>query len=369
MPKTLTNFALRRLFRKSLFALPVALLACSMAPSQEIQKSLDVPLLKAPYVPLIAGGAGFLSSTNEGSTFLQPVIAPVLALPLGPHILVESRTDLRGFFAQTGNTGPYNGSFTATLEYLQADVLVNRHLTITAGRFLTPFGTYNERLTAIWIRNFQDAPLIYGIGTRTSGSGNGVELRGNLYATSKVSVDNVAFFSANRTSGEFQAARAFGDRVDVYFPSKRLELGTSFERFLQSTPADMPHRNSGGVDIWWEPWRSPLQFRSEYAHGPHGEGYWAEVAYPFTQFGGPDSLIGRFEPVFRMQQTIRLTPGPGDGLPSASTKQADFGFDYHLPHEVRLNTSYSRTFSTTNGNIWDISLVYRFLFPAWKGSK
>jgi hypothetical protein len=35
---------------------------------------------------------------------------------------------------------------------------------------------------------------------------------------------------------------------------------------------------------------------------------------------------------------------------------------------VRLNTSYSRKFSSTgNANIWDISLTYRFLFPMWRG--
>lgn len=57
-------------------------------------------------------------------------------------------------------------------------------------------------------------------------------------------------------------------------------------------------------------------------------------------------------------------------LPSADTRQADFGFDYHLPHEVRLNTSYSRKFSTNgNANISDMPLTYRFLFPVWRGHK
>ena len=324
---------------------------------------------KSPYVPLISGGAGFFSSTNEGSTFFQPVVAPVLALPLGPHLLVESRADLRGFYQQTNETGPFHGSFTATLEYLQADYIVNPHLIITAGRFLTPFGTYNERLTALWIRNFQDAPLIFGIGTRTSGSSDGAMVRSKLYASPKLEINDLVFFSANDTGSKFEAGRAIGDRVDFFLPDKRLELGASFERFLQSTPADVSHRNSEGVDLWWIPWRLPLQFRSEYARGPHAEGYWAEVGYFLSQFGGQDSWIGRLQPVFRIQQTFRLSSGPGDGLPQANTKQADFGFDYYLPHEVRLNTSYSRTFSTVNGNIWDISLTYRFLFPAWKDSR
>jgi hypothetical protein len=324
---------------------------------------------KEPYVPIVSGGIGMFSSTNEGFTFMQPVLAPVLALPLGSHLLIESRADLRGLFQQNNETGPFHGSFTATLEYLQADYVVNRHLTVTAGRFLTPFGTYNERLTPIWIRNLQDAPIIFAIGTRTSGSSNGIMLRSNLYASPKMQIDNTAFFSANVASGQFQAARAVGDRAAIYIPSQRLEIGGSFERFLQSTPTERPHRNSAGVHLWWSPWNSPLQIRSEYAHGPHTEGYWIESAYRLSQFGGQNSLVGRFMPVFRMQQLFRLTPQPGDGLPAADTKQADFGFDYFLPHELRLNTSYARTFSTTNGNIWDISLTYRFLFPAWKGNR
>ncbi len=324
---------------------------------------------RSPDVPIISGGVGMFSSTYEGFTFMQPVIAPVLALPLGPHLLIEARTDLRGLYQQNNETGPFHGSFTATLEYLQADYIVNRHLTITAGRFLTPFGTYNERLTPLWIRNFQDAPIIFAIGTRTSGSSDGVMVRGNLFANHTVDVNSTTFFSAKRTAGQFQAARAVGERIDVYLPGKRLELGASAERFLQSTSFEKPHRNSGGVDLWWMPWRSPLQIRSEYAHGPHAEGYWVEASYRLSQLGGPNSIVGRLEPAFRMQQAFRLSPGPGDGLPSANTKQADFAFDYHLPHEVRLNTSYSRTFSTTNGNIWDISLTYRFLFPVWRGSK
>lgn len=318
---------------------------------------------KGPDVPLISGGVGFLSSTNRGSTALQPVIAPLLAFPLGDHLLVESRADLRESFVQTNKTGPYNGSFFASLQYLQLDYIANRHLTIVAGRFLTPFGTYNERLTPIWISNFQDAPLTFAIGTRTSGSSNGGMVRGSIYTNTHVNVGYIGYFSAQRRSGQFEAGRAAGDRIDVYFPRRRLEIGTSYQRFLQGS-----HSNSIGAHVWWLPSTTPLQIRSEYAHGAHAQGYWVEAAYPLSQFGGANSLLGRLQPVFRIQQVFRNSPGQGDGLPGEDTKQADFGFDYHLPHEVRLNTSYARSFSSRSGNVWDISLTYRFLFPAWRSS-
>ena len=354
---------------KSRFQLSVSSHLAKCLPLLLLMSVQQLSAQKAPDVPLISGGAGMFSSTNEGFTFLQPVVAPLIAFPIGPHLLVESRTDLRGLYQQTNETGPFHGSFTATLEYLQADYIVGPHLTFTAGRFLTPFGTYNERLTALWIRNLQDAPLIFALGTRTSGSSDGLMVRGNIFSNSLVEIDNTAFFSVDKSSGQFQAGRAAGDRVSLFFPATRLEVGGSFERFLQSTTADSSHRNTEGVHLWWMPWRSPFQFRSEYAHGPHAEGYWAESTYRLSQLGGENSLVGRLEPIFRMQQTFRLSPGPGDELPSTNTKQADFGFDYHLPHELRLNTSYSRTFSKVNGNIWDISLTYRFLTPVWKGSK
>jgi hypothetical protein len=321
-------------------------------------------LLSAQNVPIISGAVGFFDSKNTEINAFQPVFAPVVVAPLGKHFLAESRFDLRGFYQrQNGKTGPYQGTFFGSTQYLQLDYFATNKLTISAGRFLTPFGTYNERLTAIWIQKIQDAPLIFPIGTRTTGSSNGGMVRGALIAKPAFHLNYIGYFSASSNAPQFQAGRQAGYRFDAYFPNKRVEVGTSYGRFLQGT-----HSNSSGAHFWWLPYRFPLEVRSEYAHGAHAQGYWIESTYRLSQWRGPDSLIGRLEPVFRMQQTFRNSPGPGDGLPAANTKQADFGLDYHLPHEVRLNGSYSRRLSATgNANIWDVSLTYRFLFPMWRG--
>lgn len=327
---------------------------------------LWAPLLVAQNVPIISGGIGFLNSTNAGANFFQPVLAPVVAIPLGSHLLVESRFDFREFVGrQNGTFGPYQGTFFKSTQYLQLDYIAAPKLTVTVGRFLTPFGTYNERLTPIWIQNFQDSPYIFSIGTRTTGSSDGLMIRGSLLSQPKVHVNYIGYFSVSSGVGQFQSARSAGDRIDVYFPNKRVEIGTSYGRFLQGV-----HNNSVGFHFWWFPWRSPLQVRSEYAHGEHAQGYWIESSYRLSQWRGPDSVIGRIEPLFRMQQVFRNSPDAEDGLPSVDTKQADFGLDYHFPHEVRLNTSYSRKFAANgNANIWDMSLTYRFLFPVWRGHK
>jgi len=318
------------------------------------------------FVPVISGGAGALGGVNGGSPNIQTTIMPVIAVPLGTHLLVESRGFIEGLYQQKGRTGPYNGSTFTRLQYLQFDYLVSPKLTIVGGRYLTPFGTYNERLSAIWIPNFQDAPAVSAIGTRTSGSSNGGMVRGALLATQKVQLNYVGYFSAFNQGPKFTAGRTAGYRFDLYFPGQRLEVGTSYNRILQGV-----HSNNEGMHLWWQPYSVPFNFRSEYAHAAHSDGYWFEGSYRLSQWGGDDSFLGRFEPAFRMQQTFRHSansPGQSDALPSVGTQQADFGLDYHLPGEGRLNTSYSRSFSSTgNHNIWEMSLTYRLLIPMWGG--
>jgi hypothetical protein len=323
---------------------------------------LGMPLSSAQGTPLISGGVGFVTSTNGGNTTYIPLIEPVLAAPLGQHVLVESRASLLELLFPKGSGQPgYTHSSFLGLSYLQADILASSHLTFVAGEFLTPFGTYNERLTPLWIGNFQDAPLILPIGTMSSGSSVGGMMRGSAVSNQHISVDYAAYFSAASTNQQFAAQRASGGRSSIYLPESGLEVGASYGRLLQG-----PQANEFGAHLWWEPIDSPFRLRTEYAHAPHSHGYWAEADYRLSRFGG-DSVIGRLEPILRMQQTFRTSPDPGDGLPSADTERADFGLDYHLAHEVRINTSYSRQFSSTgNRNVWETGIVYRFLFPTWK---
>lgn len=317
----------------------------------------------AQNVPLISGGGGFITSTKGGNTTYLPVIAPLVAAPLGRHVLVESRaTILESYFPRGGGQSGYKHDAFLGLSFLQADLLLSHHVTLVAGEFLTPFGTYNERLSPIWISNFEDAPLIYSLGTMNTGSSVGGMVRGSGYSSDRLNVSYAAFFSSASTNEQFDAQRSSGGQASIFLPHRGLEVGASFDRRLQDT-----RQNFNGVQVWWEPPDKHLRVRSEYARGAHAQGYWVETDYRLARFGGEDSIIGRFEPVFRMQQTFRSRPDTQDGLPAADTQRADFAFDYHLPHEVRVNTSYSREFSSTgNRNIWQTGVVYRFLIPTWR---
>jgi hypothetical protein len=78
--------------------------------------------------------------------------------------------------------------------------------------------------------------------------------------------------------------------------------------------------------------------------------------------------LGRLQGVARIQQFFKGTPTPGSDLPSVDTNRFDFGLNYYLPHDVRMNGSYGRQYSSAgNANIWEAQISYRFLFPALPG--
>jgi hypothetical protein len=314
--------------------------------------------------PLISGGVGFFTSTAGGNTSYLPIIEPLIVAPIGGKLLVESRATLLESFSPNGNgqTG-YSHSHFIGLSYLQGDFTGVPHITVVGGSFLLPFGTYNERLSPIWISNFQDGPLIQGLGLASTGVGVGGELRGSVISRRQYSVSYATWFSARSGNEQFNSQRSSGGRVSLYLPQERLEIGGSFDRALQGT-----RENFVGAHVWWEPANTAFRLRSEYAHGEHAHGYWVEADYRTQRFGGLESWIGRLEPVFRIQQSFRLDTSASDSLPLVNTQRADFGFDYNLPHNTRILTSYSRKFSSTgNDNVWETGIVYRFLFPTWKG--
>lgn len=314
--------------------------------------------------PLLSGGVGFFTSTNGGTTTYQPHIEPLIAAPIGNSLMIESRGILLESISPkgSGQTG-YDHSHYASLIYLQGDYLASSHLTVVAGSFLLPFNTYNDRLSPIWIGNLQDGPLIAGLGTMASGTGVGGMLSGSAASNDKASLSYNAWFSARSGNSYFNSERSSGGRASLYLPESRLEIGVSYDHLLQGK-----QESFFGTHVWWEPKDTGLRMRSEYGRGQHAQGYWIEADYRTHALGGPDNWIGRFEPVFRIQQTFRINNLASDSLPSVNTQRADFGLDYNLPHEVRILTSYSRQFTASKDvNIWETGIVYRFLFPTWKG--
>ncbi|MGA2834708.1 MAG: hypothetical protein ABSE55_16705 [Terracidiphilus sp.] len=312
--------------------------------------------------PLLSGGVAFVTNTTGGNATYIPLIQPLAVVPLGNHFLVESRAGLLELFTPT-SSGYEHSHFTA-LTYLQGDYIASPHLTVVGGSFLLPFGTYNERLTPVWIGNFQDESLAEPIGQMGTGVGLGGQVRGSLLSSARSSFSYAAWFSARSDNLQFNSERSSGGRAIAYFPGQRLELGASYGRLLQES-----HENFVGMHLWWQTKDAGFRVRSEAMRGEHAYGYWFEADYrPICEGGGPVSFVRRFEPLLRMQQTFRIDNAASDGVPAQNTQRVDFGLDCNLPHNARILSSYSRQFSSAGDvNIWETGIVYRFLLPAWKG--
>lgn len=336
----------------------------SLAPgfllSQDAQSSGN----EAGYVPIISGGAGYIHNVNGGLPTLEPQVDPVLLFPFGRHLLLESRTDFTGFFQRQDQTsGPFTGKVFKTVEFAQLDWLANTHVMAVGGKYLLPFGLYNERLEPIWIRNLQDPPLTAVIGTRTSGAGDGLMLRGTASQDPRASIQYSAYFSAHSGINQLGAARTSGGDASVFFPARRLEVGTSYQRFLEAL-----HINNTAVYLSWQPFAGSVDLKVEEDWSHFGHGYWIEAAYRSTRTSLP-KFFQSLQPVGRIQEFFPSNEG-GNGLPTIQTERFDFGLNYYLKDNLRLMSSYGRSFSSQeNANVWNAGVTYRFTIPLWFGGR
>jgi hypothetical protein len=312
-------------------------------------------------VPILTGSAGFFASGNGGERELIPVVMPVVLAPLGDRWLVEARGEFKGDFEKPAGSGSFGGSVEKELDYAQIDFIANAKVTITAGRFLTPFGSYNERLYPIWIRSLQPVPTIFPIG---SGSSNGVMLRGGFPANPNINLNYALYFSTNSNIHKLESNRLAGARVGIFFPHQRLEIGASFQQLLQEG-----RFRSAGFHFAWQPASAPLNLRSEFAwSGEQGRGYWIEGAYRLSQVSKWQKIMRHTEAVARVQQFFAggITPETAAdyGLPTVNAQELDLGGNYYFRDGLKATASYGRQFTASgNANRWTIGTAYRFAFP------
>lgn len=313
-------------------------------------------------VPIFSAGTAFVTNVEGGAPHLEPLIAPVVLVPIGDRWLIESRATFESDFSQAPGSSDFRGEVEKEVDYAQLDFIVNRYLTISAGRYLTPFGIYNERLYPVWIRDLQSDPLILPIGVGPSNAGTGVMTRGGFAIHPKVNLNYAAYFSTLVTASPMDSSRFAGGRVGIFLPAQRFEVGGSFQHLLQDERS-----NSFGFHFAWQPPPLPLDLRAEYARSKQGSGYWIESAYRLSQVPVWHDVLRKTQVVARVQQyfTGEL---PNDALPPVNTQQFEFGLNYYFRDDFRAVSSYGRQFSSQgNENVWTIGLTYRFVLPLWPG--
>lgn len=309
----------------------------------------------------LSGSVGTFSFVTGGQNLIYTQINPVLLVPLGDRWLIESRAEFEGQFQRPLDGGPYAGPVTKHVDYAQLDYIASPYFTVTAGRFLTPFGIFNERLYPVWIRALQPDPLILPINTAPS---DGAMLRGGFPLNAKANLNYAVYVSAPSIGiSSVDSERHVGGRMGFFFPGPRLEVGGSWQRTLQDY-----RKNAFGFHMGWQPTKAPLNLRAEFARSFEGSGYWIEGAYRLSQAHFWQKEMRRTEVVARLQQfytgEISVDDAAALGLLSANTREADFGVNYFLRDGFKGIASYGRLFSSAgNFNQWSLGFAYRFAVP------
>lgn len=146
--------------------------------SKEIDSLVEAALLRKGFKPsktqfMIRGyghtGLNYQTSGDEKeSSFVGSAFAPIFLFKLSDRLMFEAELE----FVLEGN------ELEVGLEYADVMYVLNKNMTIRAGKFLLPFGTFMERLHPSWINRFSTRPLGFGHDGIAPASGIGVELRG-----------------------------------------------------------------------------------------------------------------------------------------------------------------------------------------------
>lgn len=305
-------------------------------------------------------------TTFEGGTpHLGPLVTPLLLVPIGQKWLIETRGTIESDLAPPPGGSGFKGDVEKNVDYLQVDYIANRYVTVSAGRFLLPFGIYNERLYPIWIRNLQTDPLILPIEAGEYGAGTGAMLRGGFDAAPGVEVNYAAYFSAHSGVAHMESDRSAGWRAGIFLPGPRLEIGASFQHLLQED-----RTNTFGFHFEWQP-PAQVDLRAEYARSHEGSGYWVESAYRLSQTPKWQHALRHVQVVARMQQFFaRDAAAGGDPAdePMPDTNMFEFGVNYYFRDDIRFVSSYGRQFTAQgNENIWTLGLTARLALPLGNG--
>jgi hypothetical protein len=328
-----------------------ALVSCPLwAQSQTAQS--DAPA-KGP-IPVITGSVSYQTNFSPGSTDINPLIDPLILFPLGDKVLIESEYEAQlNLVKDHGKWGP--AVVDHGVEFLQADFLVHPNLTVTVGRFLTPFGIYRERMDPRWTRNLQITPLLFPLNDNSS---NGLELHGSAHVTKDLNVTYSTYYSVASTNTQLDSDRQTGFRSAIVLPGPRLEVGVSYSRVF----GDAKH-TLVGTDATWNLRRMPLDIKAEFLRSKEaGKAYWIEAAYRLNKLGR-NPLLRNSQVVFRQEQ-YWLPKDPlaaaDFGLPDVNTNRSTIGLNYYLKPGIRLNAAYGGNYATgENSHTWNVGITYR----------
>lgn len=127
-----------------------------------------VPLVATAQAPAVSPSHAYVVSGygtvggekaqgTPGSFFAS--VAPIFLFQFTDKVLAETELE---FELEEGATK-------TGLEYIDISILLNDYVTVTAGKFLLPFGVFGQRLHPNWINRFATFPPLFGHGGGVEG--------------------------------------------------------------------------------------------------------------------------------------------------------------------------------------------------------
>lgn len=184
------------------------------------------------------GSASYVKVNSEdehdsGSTFEMGSFSPIFLFKLSDRLMFEAELEFEY----------EHGEFEIMLEYADISYVLNDYMTVRAGKFILPFGTFSERLHPSWINKLSSMPLGFGHGAISPSSGVGAEIRGAfdaggskfnyaLYTTNGPTLSTDAHGAGMLNFGnttDNNSNKSFGGRFGFLpFSDSSVELGFSF---------------------------------------------------------------------------------------------------------------------------------------------
>lgn len=335
-----------------------------LATVEEVEElSEEVKSLRPGLTNFLLTGYGTASYTDRkrSDTNFTATFNPIFIWKLTERLLFEGELELELEEDETE----------LDLEYAQITYLLNDFMTVGAGKFLSPFGIFRERLHPGWINKLPDAPLGYASDANliVPKAQIGAQVRGGFPLWEWIKANYSAWISngpalktEEEEAGELSFKntddnnnnKAFGFRVGL-LPLPELEMGYSLqvarvgENGEDSSEVDSLLQGmdvsyvkdceilKGAVDARFEwLWSDVDRFDFETEGGPFANnrdaGY-AQLAYR-PKWGGP--FIEKLEPLVRFD----LIDQPNRAPNNEDQERWTFGLNYWFTSSTVLKAAY-----------------------------
>lgn len=298
---------------------------------------------------------------GQAGQFDPGTISPYFLLQLNNRFLLESVVDL----SADGTIG---------ISQIQMDWIVSDAVTVVVGRYLTPFGFFNERLNHEWINKMTDTPLMFSQVSPLI-STNGVQIRGaryilgspvkleySLYGGNSASLGTAPDSPPNQQVTDLAAItgtpgvfNAIGGRLGLWVPELGINFGMSGYSQGAYTPAAGDRFQMYGVDASYHKgnWDARVEFAQNYQQAGSYIGNDIRRTGMYTQLAFRDyqntlpflanlELIGRFS----MARFSGIDPtqidltGFAPGTAPVDRNQYTVGINYYLYPSMVLKFDY-----------------------------